>query len=85
MPLIDGESNLVKKGDPKDLAYLYLGLQPGGISPSVAIYLPETMSVDLGPRMKVTDFSCALSLETSGPKIQFSGHVVVTLEERAQV
>ena len=85
MPLIDGESNLVKKGDPKDLAYLYLGLQPGGISPSVAIYLPETMSVDLGPRMKVTDFSCALSLETSGPKIQFSGHVVVTLEEERKL
>ena len=84
MPLIDGESNLVKKEDPKDLAYLYLGLRPGGL-PSVAICLPKTMSVDLGPRMKVGDFNCALSLEKSGPKIQFFGHVVVTLEEKRKL
>ena len=85
VPLIDGESNLVKKEDPKDLAYLYLGLRPGGLLPSIAIYLPKTMSVDLGPRMKVGDFSCALSLETSGPKVQFFGHVVVTLEEKRKL
>ena len=85
VPLIDGASNLVKKEDPTDLAYLYLGLRPSGLLPSIAIYLPKTMSVDLGPRMKVGDFSCALSLETSGPKIQFFGHVVVTLEEKRKL
>ena len=79
MPLIDGKSNLVKKANPKDLAYLYLGLQSGGL-PSVAIYLPKTMSVELGPRVKVGDFYCRLSAGTSGPKIEFIGHVVVTME-----
>ena len=84
MPLIDGESKLVKKDDPKDLAYLYLGLQSGRL-PSVTIHLPKTMSVDLGPRMKVGDFYCRLSLGTSGPKVQFFGHVVVTLEEKRKL
>ena len=79
MPLIDGKSNLVKKANPKDLAYLYLGLQSGGL-PSVAIYLPKTMSIELGARVKVGDFYCRLSAGTSGPKIEFIGHVVVTME-----
>ena len=85
MPLVDGENNLVKKEDPKDLAYLYLGLRPGGLLLSIAIYLPKTTSLDLGPRMKDGDFSYTLSLETSGPKVQFFGHVVVTLEEKRKL
>lgn len=79
MPLIDGKSNLVKKADPKDTAYLYLGIQSGGL-PSVAIYLPKTMSVELGSRVKVGDFYCRISAGFSGPKVEFIGHCVVTME-----
>lgn len=79
MPFIDGKSNLVKKADPKDSAYLYLGLQSGGL-PSVAIYLPKTMSVELGSRVKVGDFYCRISASLSGPKVEFVGHAVVTME-----
>ena len=80
MPLIDGASKLVNKADPDDLAYLYVGLQAGG-RPSVAIHLPKTMSVELGSRSKVTDFYCRISMGNSGPKVEFIGHVVITMEE----
>ncbi|KAI9842409.1 MAG: hypothetical protein M1837_007154 [Sclerophora amabilis] len=78
VPLIDGKSKIVKKADPKDVAYLYIGLQSGGL-PSVAIYLPKTMSVDLGSRTKVGDFYCRLSAGTSGPRVEFIGHVEMLL------
>lgn len=79
MPLIDGGSNLVKKADPNDVAYLYLGLQSGGL-PSVAINLPKTMSIELGSRAKVGGFACHISIGTSGPEIKFTGHVMITME-----
>lgn len=69
----------MKKADPKDTAYLYLGIQSGGL-PSVAIYLPKTMSIELGSRFKVGDFYCRISAGFSGPKVEFIGHCVVTME-----
>ena len=80
MPLIDGDSKLVKKGDPNDVAYLYVGLQSSGL-PSVVINLPKTMSVDLGSRVKVGNFFCRLSMGTTGPRVEFIGNVVITMEE----
>ena len=67
-----------------DQAYLYLGIGSGGL-PSVAIDLPKTMSVELGSRVKVGDFNCRISAGLSGPRIEFFGHVVVTMEAKREL
>ena len=74
----------MKKADPKDLAYLYIGLQPGS-HPSVIINLPKTMSVELGPRVQVGDFYCRISAGLSGPKVEFIGNCLVTMEAKREL
>ena len=42
------------------------------------------MSVELGPRLKVGDFYCRLSAGTSGPRIEFIGHVGVAMRAKRE-
>ncbi|MCJ1251166.1 hypothetical protein MMC30_008397 [Trapelia coarctata] len=84
IPLLEDEngSKIVKKPDSKDRAYVYLGLRKAAV-PSVAVYLPKSMSVDLGPRIAVKDFWLELSVSTTkGPRAAFFGKITLRFDEK---
>lgn len=84
-PLLDdrnGESKIVRKSNTKDRAYIYLGLRKAAV-PSIAVYLPKSMSVDLGPRIAVKDFWLGLSISPSkGPKAAFFGKLTLRFDDQ---
>ncbi|PYI14935.1 hypothetical protein BO99DRAFT_436890 [Aspergillus violaceofuscus CBS 115571] len=66
--------NMVKQPAAGDQSYLSLGWAKGSSIPSVSIYLPESLKIELGPRFRSRRFQLSLgSSATGGVAFTFRG------------
>ncbi|RAH68427.1 ATP-binding protein [Aspergillus aculeatinus CBS 121060] len=66
--------DMVKKPAAGDQSYLSLGWAKGSSIPSVSIYLPESLKIELGPRFRSRRFQLSLgSSATGGVAFAFRG------------